>query len=169
MSLRRWESKVGVGGDGRPMAPGRHGGWRLVAGAAVVATVAGFLSVVGASPASATSVSSVSVSISPTTAGSTSTYTVSFKVSKALSAGAGTVTFNASGSESGTVFPSTASDYVITDSTHSSGSGTVTATPTLANSASKVTFTVPKAISASDSLSVAVSGSPTRRLPRPRR
>ena len=46
--------------------------------------------------------------------------------------------------------PATASDYVITDSTHSSGSGTVTATPTLSNSNATTTFKVPKAITAGE-------------------
>jgi hypothetical protein len=100
----------------------------------------------------------VTVSISPTTAGQTSTYTVGFTATSLLAAGSGTVTFNANGGESGTVFPSVASDYVVTDSTHSAGSGTVTATPSLANGNAQVTFAVPASVSAGDSVSVAISG-----------
>ena len=158
MSAPVLQRKARMLGQSRTKSGSKSWRCRLTARAAAFAMIAGVLPLAVAQPASASSVSSVSVSISPATAGSTSTYTVAFKAASALSAGSGTVTFNASGSESGTVFPSAASDYVITDSTHSSGSGTVTAAPTLANSNSKVTFTVPKAIVASDSLSVAVSG-----------
>ena len=122
------------------------------------AVLAGLLTpVLGVGIASASSVSSVSVTVSPTTAGSSATYTIKFVATSALSAGSGTVTFDAHTGAVGTVFPSAASDYVITDSTHSSGSGTVTVAPTLSNSNATVTFKVPKAITAGDSLSVAVS------------
>ncbi len=114
--------------------------------------------VIGVGVAAASSVSSVSVTVSPSTAGSTATYTIKFVATSALSAGSGTITFDAHTGAVGTVFPATASDYVITDSTHSSGSGTVTAAPTLTNSNATVVFKVPKAITAGDSLSVAVSG-----------
>ena len=122
------------------------------------AILAGLLTpVLGVGIAAASSVSSVSVTVSPSTAGSSATYTIKFTATSALSAGSGTVTFDAHTGAVGTVFPATASDYVITDSTHSSGSGTVTATPTLSNSNATTTFKVPKAITAGDALSVAVS------------
>jgi hypothetical protein len=116
------------------------------------AILAGLLTpVLGVGIAAASSVSSVSVTVSPSTAGSSATYTIKFTATSALSAGSGTVTFDAHTGAVGTVFPATASDYVITDSTHSSGSGTVTATPTLSNSNATTTFKVPETPSLSPS------------------
>ncbi len=96
------------------------------------------------------SVSSVTVSPAPDTAGATSVYTVTFTVYSALPAG-GTVSFQALG----TVFPSQAADYVITDLTTGSGSGTVVAAPTV--SSGLTTFAVPNGLNAGDHISVAVS------------
>jgi hypothetical protein len=79
-------------------------------------------------------------------------------VTTKLKAGSGTITLSADGGELGTVFPSAAGDYTITDATDSAGSGTVSTAPSLSGADATVTFTVPKAIKASASLTVAVSG-----------
>jgi len=98
--------------------------------------------------AAASSVSSVSVSPSPATAGSRATYTVDLTVTTALSGGSGSITLDASSGASGTRFPCSASSYVITDETTSSGSGGVSATPTCQDSDATVTFAVPRGVRA---------------------
>ena len=125
---------------------------------AVVALGAFLLVTLLSQPASASQVSSVTVGISPTTAGVTSTYTVTFTTTAGLAANSGTITFYASGGQAGTVFPATASSYVITDLTRAAGSGTVSATPVRTNANAQVSFAVPKKVNAGDRLRVTVSG-----------
>ena len=124
----------------------------LISGVAILG-----LLVLGAEQAAATKVKSVTASISPTTAGAPSTYTVGFEATTKIKGGTGTITLEAAG-ETGTTFPSVASDYLITDTTTSSGSGTVTVAPTLSDGSGTVKFIVPNGIAAKDNVTVTVSG-----------
>ncbi len=113
--------------------------------------------------ASGTSVTSPSVSTSPATTGELSLYKIGFTTSSsgALTSGSGTITLSFPGpqanSATGTVFPSTASDYTV--------NGTVVGTITVSNSstvgtASTVTITVPANVNvpASSAVTVVVNG-----------
>jgi len=131
---------------------------RVVSLLAVMSAVSfGGLTAIVPSVATASQVTSVTVTLSAPTAGQASTYTVAFKAATALAAGSGSVTLSVSG-EAGTVLPATASSYVITDSTHTAGSGTVSVAPTRSSNSATVTFVLPKAITAGDALKVAVGG-----------
>ncbi len=105
---------------------------------------------------STSSVTSPSVSLSSTAAGATDVdYTVGFTTSAttgAIPAG-GTISLVA---PQGTSWPG-GNDYAITDSTTSSGSGNG-GSITIADNGAAVTMSVPSAIKAGDSLSIAVSG-----------
>ncbi len=109
----------------------------------------------------ATSVTNLTLTVNPTTAGATATYTVDFKVASALVGGTDTITLksteppNVAGYCSSN-FPYARSDYVVTDQTTHSGSGTVTQ-PVSNSGGDPVTFTVPNNVMAGDALSVAVS------------
>ena len=156
-------------GPGGPASPeGRRGrghgalsqlrpGLAVVVAITVTASVLGAVETVEAVPASASEVGTPSVSVSPAKAGSVSTWTVSFVAKTALAGGSGTVTL-AVGGEPGTVMPATASDYVVTDLTNASGSGTVTAAPALSDASSQVTVVLPASTSAKDKLKLAISG-----------
>ncbi|MDA8144654.1 MAG: hypothetical protein M0Z27_01140, partial [Thermaerobacter sp.] len=111
----------------------------------------------------ATSVTNLTLTVNPTTAGSTATYTSGFDVTTALTGGTDTITFqstvfNPGGTGCISAFPSAAGDYVVTDQTTPSGSGTVARTPTVDNGygTSSATFTVPNNIKAGDALSIVV-------------
>ena len=93
------------------------------------------------------------ISISPATPGTSSVWTVSgFKTLDNLAGGSGTLTIASAGSN---LFPSIASDYVLTDSTTPAGSGTASA---VSASAGTVTVTVPNNVVANDVLQLVISG-----------
>ncbi len=140
-----------------------------VLGTVLAALAAAVLTGIGVFTASASSPTAPSVSLSSNTAGEGGvTYTVGFSTSStgAIPAG-GSITLVA---PAGTVWPHSDSAYALTDSTTSSGSFTSTTAMTFAdpglnlynwldgNRGAAVTFTVPNAINAGDSLSLAISG-----------
>ncbi len=95
----------------------------------------------------------VVVTPNPSTVGSLATYTISgLKASAAMTGGSSTL--NLVG-PTGTVFPASAASYSITDSTTSSGSGTVTAGVS-GGGTSNVTITVPNTINSGDSLTLTI-------------
>ncbi len=95
----------------------------------------------------------VVVTPNPSTVGSLSTYTISgLKASAAMTGGSSTL--NLVG-PSGTVFPANSASYSITDSTTSSGSGTVTAGVS-GGGTNNVTVTVPNSINSGDSLTLTI-------------
>jgi hypothetical protein len=93
----------------------------------------------------------VVVTVNPSATGAIATYTISdVHASAALTGGSGTIKVEA---PPGTVFPSNPSDYQVTDSTTSSGSGTVSAGVT-GGATDTVTFTVPNTINSGDVFSL---------------
>ncbi len=108
---------------------------------------------------SVTSVTAQPVS-QPNVTAATQTYQVGFVTSAfngALAKGVGTITIDASATASGTVFPATASDYVVKDLT-SNQSATVTLAPKLLSSGQEATMTTPIAVSAGDKVQVDIGG-----------
>ena len=97
----------------------------------------------------------VVVTPNPNTAGAIATYTIAnVKASAAMTGGSSTIGLQA---PAGTVFPNSPGNYSITDSTTSSGSGTVTL-PLVGGGTNNVTFTVPNSITSGDSLTLTVLG-----------
>ncbi|HMK96412.1 MAG TPA: hypothetical protein VK425_02635 [Acidimicrobiales bacterium] len=95
----------------------------------------------------------VVVTVNPATAGSTATYTISnIHASATLTGGSGTIELEA---PSGTVFPNNSTYYTVSDSTTSSGSGTVTA-PLSGGGSPSVTLTVPNTINIGDVLALTI-------------
>ena len=99
----------------------------------------------------------VSVAVSPVTQGSLATYTISNLHASAAIASSATITILPSGL--GTVLPDNASDYTLTDSTTTSGSGGLggliyTAATTTAPAS--VSLTVPNAINSGDQLTITI-------------
>jgi hypothetical protein len=95
----------------------------------------------------------VLVTVSPSTVGAVGSYTISnVHASAALTGGTGTIELEA---PAGTVFPDGPGYYQITDSTTSSGSGTVTAALVFSGS-NNVTFVVPNTINSGDVLTLNV-------------
>lgn len=109
----------------------------------------------GAGDASASAVSNITVSVSATTAGQPSTYTVRFKATTALASGVGTVTLSADGG-TGTIFPSGAGQYVVTD--QKSGASATASTVSVSGGVSATTVTVPVVVAAGDTVKVVVTG-----------
>jgi hypothetical protein len=98
--------------------------------------------------------SAVTVTVSPTTQGSLATYTISGLQANAAIAAGSTITVTGGINTGGIVFPNLNTDYQITDSTTSSGSGTATA---VSSSGTAVTITVPNAINSGDRLTLTIS------------
>jgi hypothetical protein len=105
----------------------------------------------------------ITVTTSPATVGSLSTYTLSNIVvgSAGVLAGA-TVELDAANPPTtnpgaDTVFPNNNLDYVVTDTTTTTGSGTAIATGFLNGGTNNVTFEVPNALKAGDVLSLTVN------------
>ncbi len=95
----------------------------------------------------------VIVTPSPNTAASIATYTISgLRASAGMSGGSSTIQLVA---PSGTTWPATSSYYSITDSTTSSGSGTVVAGIS-GGGTNSVTFTVPNSINSGDQLTLTI-------------
>jgi hypothetical protein len=102
----------------------------------------------------ANSSAGVVVTVNPVTTGAVATYTIAnVRASATLAGGAGTIKLEA---PSGTVFPNDSAFYSITDSTSSSGSGTVSAAVT-GGGTNNVTFTVPNTINSGDVLTLTVA------------
>lgn len=99
--------------------------------------------------------SQVSITVSPPTPGALATYTLSgFEAGPGgLSAGAGTLILQAGG----TTLPNDPSDYSITDSTTSGGSGTATQVGGGGTAGATVKITVPNNIAAGDNLTLTVN------------
>jgi len=99
----------------------------------------------------------ISLTASPATVGSLSTYTISNLVvgSAGILAGASINLDAAANVGTDTVFPNNNLDYVITDTTTKTGSGTATAI-TVGGGTNDVTFTVPNAMTAGDIISITV-------------
>jgi hypothetical protein len=97
----------------------------------------------------------IEVSANPTTASEPATYTISnlYASSAGIAAG-GSISLTA---PSGTVLPDVPGDYVITDVTTSSGSGTVTTGSLSYTGAYEVSIAVPDAIVAGDQLTLTIS------------
>jgi hypothetical protein len=96
----------------------------------------------------------VVVTVNPVTTAAVATYTIAnVRASATLAGGAGTIKLEA---PSGTLFPNNSAFYSITDSTSSSGSGTVTAAVT-GGGTDNVTFTVPNTINSGDVLTLTVA------------
>jgi hypothetical protein len=95
----------------------------------------------------------VVVTVNPTPIAATATYTLTnIHATAALTGGTGTIELEAPAE---TVFPNIPGDFSITDSTTSSGSGTVTAALS-GGSTNVVTFTVPNTINSGDVLTITV-------------
>jgi hypothetical protein len=107
--------------------------------------------------ASTTSVtSSITVVPNPDTKGSLAVWTITGLQAPSAISASGTVTITGTcGTCTGLVFPSLASDYVITDATTATGSGTATAVAVTTNDIAQIT--VPNAIKAGDDISIVVS------------
>jgi hypothetical protein len=96
----------------------------------------------------------VLVTVNPTTTAAVATYTIAnVRASATLIAGASTIKLEA---PSGTVFPNNSGFYSITDSSTSSGSGTVSAA-VIGGGTNNVTFTVPNAINSGDVITLTVA------------
>jgi hypothetical protein len=96
----------------------------------------------------------VVVTVNPVTTAAVATYTIAdVRASGTLAGGAGTIKLEA---PSGTVFPNNSAFYSISDSTNSSGSGTVSAAVT-GGGTNVVTFTVPNTIASGDVLTLTVA------------
>jgi hypothetical protein len=96
----------------------------------------------------------VLVTVNPVTTAAVATYTIAnVRASAALTGGTSTIMLDA---PSGTVFPNNPAYYSITDSTTSSGSGTVSAALS-GGSTNVVTFTVPNTINSGDVLTLTVA------------
>jgi hypothetical protein len=116
------------------------------------------------SPATSTSVTTpVTVTASPNSPGYLATWTISgLSVSSALTGGTSTIEISGSSSDSncttcaGLVFPNAASDYTITDSTTSSGSGTASAV-VAGGGTSDVIIKVANSIKAGDSVTITIA------------
>jgi hypothetical protein len=108
---------------------------------------------------SASSNVGVSVAVSPTSPGSLATYTISGMHASAAIVSGATITIQPSGT--GTVLPDSASDYTLTDSTTTTGSGGLglvsyapaTVTPP---AAAAVTLSLPNAINIGDQLTITI-------------
>ncbi len=111
---------------------------------------------VSASPYSITAngTPGVAVTVDPSSLGASATYTLSNILAAAdLAGGSATIKLEA---PAGTVFPSSPSDYGITDDTTPSGSGTVTAALSGAGT-NVVTFTLPNSIKQGDELTLKIA------------
>jgi len=96
----------------------------------------------------------VTVTVNPSSAGSVATYTIAnLRASATITGGLGTLKLVA---PSGTVFPNSPSLFGITDSTTSSGTGTVTAA-LVGGGTGTVTFTTPNTINNGDVLTITVA------------
>jgi hypothetical protein len=96
----------------------------------------------------------VLVTVNPTTTAAVATYTIAnVRASATLIAGASTIKLEA---PSGTVFPNNSGFYSITDSSASSGSGTVSAA-VIGGGTNNVTFTVPNTINSGDVITLTVA------------
>ncbi len=97
----------------------------------------------------------VVVTPNPNSAGSIATYTIAnARASAAMTGGSSTIQFQA---PAGTVFPNAPGDYSVTDSTTSTGTGTVTAA-LVGGGTNNVTITVPNSINSGDTLTFTVLG-----------
>jgi hypothetical protein len=93
----------------------------------------------------------VTVSVSPSSTGALATYSISNLVASiSLAGGSSTITLDG---PAGTVFSGNQAYYLLADSTHPSGSGTVSA-PVSGGGTNEVTLTVPEAIIAGDRFSI---------------
>jgi hypothetical protein len=139
---------VSIVGITNPTSPATETTATLKTSGDVIATSVQSYSIVAAS----TTPASVTVSVTPTSPGVPATYTIGNFVagSSGLTGGSGTISITA---PANTIFPNVPSDYTITDATHSSGSGTVTAAVTGAPG-NAITLTVPNTITAGDKLSI---------------
>jgi hypothetical protein len=101
----------------------------------------------------------ITVTASPATVGSLSTYTLSNIVvgSAGVLAGATIELQTTTQPGTDTVFPNNVLDYVITDTTTTTGSGTAPAAGFLNGGTNNVTFEVPNALKAGDVLSLTVN------------
>jgi hypothetical protein len=98
--------------------------------------------------------SGVVVTVNPITTASVATYTIAnVRASATLTGGTSTIKLEA---PSGTVFPNNSAFYSITDSTSSSGSGTVSAAVS-GGGTNNVTFTVPNTINSGDVITLTVA------------
>ncbi|MGO9750197.1 MAG: beta strand repeat-containing protein [Solirubrobacteraceae bacterium] len=102
--------------------------------------------------------SGASVSLSPSTAAASAQYTIGFSVATALTGGSDTITIDASSGAPGTVFPSNANEYVVSDLSNPSSSGTVSNSPTISNAGATVTIVVPSNIAGGDAISLVITG-----------
>lgn len=102
----------------------------------------------------------ITVTASPATVGSLSTYTISNIVvgSAGVLAGQAITIATTTQPNADTVFPNNVLDYVITDTTTTSGSGTVTApSPPTGGGSNLVTIDAPNALKAGDIISITVN------------
>jgi hypothetical protein len=101
----------------------------------------------------------ISVTASPATVGALSTYTLSNIVvgSAGVLAGATIELFTTTEPGTDTVFPNNNLDYVVTDTTTTTGSGTAIATGFVGGGTNNVTFEVPNALKAGDVISLTVN------------
>ncbi|HUY85515.1 MAG TPA: fibronectin type III domain-containing protein, partial [Acidimicrobiales bacterium] len=98
------------------------------------------------------------VVVTPNTAGSTAaSYTFTFVANSALNPGTDFILLDASTGAAGTAFPSTAADYVITDFTHASGSGTVFTAPFPYDAGATVAVPISSPIVAGDDIQLQIS------------
>ena len=97
----------------------------------------------------------VVVTPNPNSAGAIATYTIAnSRASAAMTGGSSTIQFQG---PAGTVFPNAPGDYSVTDSTTTSGTGTVTAA-LVGGGTNTVTITVPNSINSGDTLTFTVLG-----------
>ena len=131
-----------------PSSPGTIGDFSAATSGDPVATDApAYTIVANASPG-------VLVTVNPTTTAAVATYTIAnVRASGHLAGGSATIKLEA---PSGTVFPNNSAFYSITDSTNSSGSGTVSAAVT-GGGTNNVTFTVPNTINSGDVITLTVA------------
>ena len=106
---------------------------------------------------SAAGTAGVNVIVNPPTVGSLATYTITGLFAASAITGGLTASAITLTAPAGTVFPSSGSAYIITDSTTPSGSGTVSATGVIAGGGSNtVTFLPPNAIAQNDVLTITI-------------
>ena len=134
-----------VVGVTNPTSAGTIGDFSVTTSGDAVATNAPAYAIV------ANASSGVVVTVNPVTTATVATYTIAnVRASATLTGGTSTIRLQA---PSGTVFPNNSAYYSITDSTTSSGSGTVSAAIT-GGGTNNATFTVPNTINSGDMLTL---------------